>query len=432
MAGRPISAAEAEALLAPLQRFPRIAVAVSGGPDSLALLYLIAGWVKGRNPEPEITALTVDHRLRPSSREEAEAVAKQAARLGVPHATLTWSHGDLDGRNVQERARQARYSLMAGYCHAHGIPALLTAHQLDDQAETMLMRLKRGSGLDGLAAIPGESAFAGLALLRPLLDVRKERLVATLASAGIGYASDPSNADPRFERTTIRRDMAALGALGFSPEAFARSAARLRRARAALDETAARFLASEARFDEAGFALIARDALLSASEEIALRALSRVLAAIGGRPEPIRLSKLEALLSNLGEAPQRTHTLGGCRIEAAAEDFAVYREMRAEGLPEFSLRPGEKALWDNRFSVQLGGDAASPVMVRALGQAETFDPASLSPELAALPRRARLALPAAFSGGTILLPELGAVHGTRCGSAPLPGHGFNVRFVSRG
>ena len=432
MAGLPISAAEAGVLLAPLERFPRIAIAVSGGPDSLALLYLIAGWRKGRDPAPEITALTVDHRLRPSSREEAEAAAEQAENLGVAHAILTWLHGDLDGRSVQERARQARYSLMAAYCHAHGIPALLTAHQLDDQAETMLMRLKRGSGLDGLAAIPAESAFAGLALLRPLLDVRKDRLVATLAAAGIAYASDPSNADARFERTAIRNDVRTLAKLGFSPEAFARSAVRLRRARAALDEAAARFLASEARFDDAGFALIARDALLSASEEIALRSLARVLAAIGGRPEPIRLSKLEALLSSLGEAPQTTHTLGGCRIESAGDDFAVYREMRREGLPEFSLRPGERALWDNRFSVSLGGEAANPVMVRALGQGETVDPASLSPELAALPRRARLALPAAFSGETILLPELGVVHGTRGAPAPLPGHGFNVRFVSRG
>src|SRR5688572_33446758 len=106
--------------------------------------------------------------------------------------------------------------------------------------------------------------------------------------------------------------------------------------------------------------------------------------------------------------------------------------MRGEGLSEFSLRPGERALWDNRFSVSLGGEAASPVMVRALGQAETFDPGSLSPELAALPRRARLALPAAFLGETILLPKLGVVPETRGGPAPLPGHSFNVRFVSRG
>jgi tRNA(Ile)-lysidine synthase len=432
MNGRTIPPAEAEKLLAPLGRFPHIAIAVSGGPDSLALLYLAARWRRERGGEPGITALTVDHQLRSDSRLEAEMVAARAAAFGVKHAILTWSHAERADRALQARAREARYSLMASYCHAHDIPALATAHQLDDQAETLLMRLKRGSGLDGLAAIPEESFFAGIVLLRPLLDVPKDRLVATLREAGIDFASDPSNLDPRFERTTIRSDREAVDKLGFSAEAIARAARRLRRARVALEEASARFLTEHAKIGEAGYALIDRGALLSAPEEIALRSLARLLASVGGKPEPVRLSKIEALLAGLSEAPQKTHTLGGCRIEPVGDDFGVFREIRGEGLPELSLRPGERALWDNRFSVTLGRKAAGPIVVRALGEAEAAsERASSSPQLDALPRRARLALPVGFSGEEILLPQVepsSAKDGTLAGRLE---EGLHARFVNR-
>ncbi len=135
-------------------------------------------------------------------------VERVADRLGVPHAILTWRHGAVDA-GLQARARAARYDLMAAYCTAHGIPALATAHHLDDQAETFLMRLKRGSGLDGLAAIPEEGRWAGLTLLRPLLDIPKVRLVATAEAAGL-FVADPSNDDARPERGHLRGAMAAL------------------------------------------------------------------------------------------------------------------------------------------------------------------------------------------------------------------------------
>ncbi|WP_069623305.1 tRNA lysidine(34) synthetase TilS, partial [Methyloceanibacter marginalis] len=164
-----VSPEEAENLLVPLARFPRVALAVSGGPDSLALMHLAAKW-RDRHGGPALFVLTVDHGLRAGSRAEAETVGRAAKAYNVPHAILTWTHGGVDAR-VQARAREARYDLMAAYCTAHHIQALVTAHHLDDQAETFLMRLKRGSGLDGLAAIPQEGSWAGLTLLRPLLDI---------------------------------------------------------------------------------------------------------------------------------------------------------------------------------------------------------------------------------------------------------------------
>jgi len=180
MTALPIAASEVEALLAPLAEFSKVALAVSGGPDSVALMRLVARWRAGPAKGPQLGVLTVDHQLRPGSREEAQYVGQIAAGLGLPHAILTWEHEQMSTAGLQERARAARYDLMATYCHANDIPALVTAHHLDDQAETFLMRLKRGSGLDGLAAIPERGAWAGITVLRPLLDVPKARLLATL------------------------------------------------------------------------------------------------------------------------------------------------------------------------------------------------------------------------------------------------------------
>ena len=172
--------------------------------------------------------------------------------LGLAHAVLVWQREGSPSAALQARARAARYDLMAAYCHANGIPALVTAHHLDDQAETFLMRLKRGSGLDGLAAIPARGAWAGIAVLRPLLDVPKARLVATLDAAGIAFVSDPSNSDPRFERARVRGSSDAFAALGLTPEALALSARRLRRAREALDHEAARFPRGPQRDERSG------------------------------------------------------------------------------------------------------------------------------------------------------------------------------------
>ncbi len=212
----PISSSEARAAFASLSRFPGLALAVSGGADSMALLHLMARWCAEGGAKPDLTVLTVDHGLRAESREEAAMVARMAESLGLPHVILTWRRIEAQGGGLQERAREARYDLMAAYCHAHDIPALVTAHHLDDQAETFLMRLKRGSGLDGLAAIPEESTWSGVAVLRPLLDMPKARLAATLTAAGLGWAEDPSNSDQRFERARMRASGEALSKLGLT------------------------------------------------------------------------------------------------------------------------------------------------------------------------------------------------------------------------
>ena len=285
----PISSGEARAAFAPLISFPRLALAVSGGADSMALLHLIARWRVEDALKREVTVLTVDHGLRA----ELARGSRDGGADGCKPRPATCSSSP--GRATSGKAEvcksgrgPGRYDLMAAYCQAHDIPALVTAHHLDDQAETFLMRLKRGSGLDGLAAIPEESMWSGVAVLRPLLDIPKARLAATLTEAGITWVEDPSNRDQRFERARMRACSDALGKLGLTPEALARSARRLRRARAALDHAADKFLAEHGAMSEAGYCLIARDALVALPAEIALRVLARAVNAVGGRETPLQ------------------------------------------------------------------------------------------------------------------------------------------------
>jgi tRNA(Ile)-lysidine synthase len=327
MTDKPISPAEAGRLFGAFARYPRIALAVSGGPDSMALMYLAARWRASRKDGPALSVLTVDHGLRAEARAEAEMVARAAASLRLPYTILIWEHAAPVGAGVQAKARVARYDLMTAHASAHDIPAIATAHHLDDQAETFLMRLKRGSGLDGLAAIPESGTWGGTTLLRPLLDLPKARLVATVKAAGVSFAADPSNLDARFERARLRDAAEALEMLGLSAEALGLAARRLRRARAALDSAAAEFLAAHASMSE-GQAAIDCAALLAAPEEIALRALASLIAQIGGGREAVQLAKLEALLAAIRAAPDKTYTLGHCRIRPLRGRLVLNREAR--------------------------------------------------------------------------------------------------------
>lgn len=426
MTAAPLTKAETDRFLAPLARCSRYAVAVSGGPDSVALLYLSVDFAR-RHGSAAPVALTVDHALRPDSRAEAEGVAEIADSLGVRHAILTWRHGAVDA-SLQARARAARYGLMAAFCTAHDIPALLTAHHLDDQAETFLMRLRRGSGLDGLAAIPEEGKWAGLRLLRPLLEVPKARLVATVEAAGLPYVADPSNEDPRFERVRLRGAMAALSEMGLDPDAIALSARRLRRARLALEATVDGFLEAHSERSPAGYASISLEALLSAPEEVALRALARLIAAVGGSNEPVRLAKLESLLEGLRAEPDKAQTLGRCHIVPGRGRLTVFREVRKAGLPRDALRPGERLLWDNRFRLELGAGEAEAVTVEALGEGGVEALLQIPGGTLAVPRLAACSLPVCRRGdGQLVLPDFG--QGAASFPAPLSRHegGFDCR-----
>ncbi|MDI4239231.1 tRNA lysidine(34) synthetase TilS [Bradyrhizobium sp. Arg237L] len=295
-----ISATEAKRLLDEWKRAPAIVLAVSGGPDSVALMWLAVRWRRTLKQGPRLIAVTVDHGLRPEAAREAREVKRLAGTLDLPHQTLRWT-GTKPNSGLPEAAREARYRLLAEAARASGATHILTAHTRDDQAETLLMRLLRGSGIAGLAAMARETEREGVRLARPLLAVPKARLVATLEKARIGYAVDPTNRDTAFTRPRLRVLMPALAAEGGDARNLARLAARLARANAAVEvltDGAERYLALRDGGAAPGFDA---GAFVALPEEIRLRLLKRAIDRVGHEGSA-ELGKVEALLTALDQA----------------------------------------------------------------------------------------------------------------------------------
>ena len=221
-----ISAQDAKRLFADWKSVPAIVLAVSGGPDSVALLWLAARWRSTLARGPRLIAVTIDHGLRPEAAREARDVKRLAATLDLPHRTMKW-RGPKPRAGVPAAARAARYGLLAKAAQADGATHIFTAHTRDDQAETLLMRLLRGSGIAGLAALARETEREGVWLARPLLDIPKSRLLATLGKAKIAFADDPTNRDMNFTRPRLRALMPDLAGEGGDSRNLARLATRL-------------------------------------------------------------------------------------------------------------------------------------------------------------------------------------------------------------
>jgi tRNA(Ile)-lysidine synthase len=379
---KPIGPEEVEGLFAPYAaRTERAcALAVSGGGDSTALMVLFADWLRQRRADTSAhSVLAVDHALRPESAAEARAVAAQAAALGFRHAVLTW-HAAKPDTGLQAAARAARYQLMREYMGAHDIAILFTAHTRDDQAETLLMRLARGSGLDGLSAIaPWIDADAcigagALRIVRPLLGVAKSRLRATLEARGIAWIEDPSNQSPAFERTRWRAARRHLETLGLSSGMLALSARRLQRARVALEAMTDTYCVERGgvvHTDRCGSFRIDRDGLRRAPEEIAVRLIGRCIAAAGGLGEPVSLGQLEPIVAGLCQTGYRepgSWTLARARITAAGEAVQIEREPGRLALPVLIVAAGAKVLWDGRFVIAIADGLQGSLEVRALGR----------------------------------------------------------------
>ena len=295
----PISSSDAKRLFADWKAAPALVLAVSGGPDSIAMMWLAARWRRALKRGPQLVAVTVDHGLRSEAAREAREVKYLAKTLDLPHRTLRWS-GAKPKTGLPAAARDARYRLLAKAARASGATHVLTAHTQDDQAETLLMRMSRGSGIAGLAAMARQSQREGVVLARPLLHIPKARLLATLEKAKIGFADDPTNRDSTFTRPRFRAIMPALAAEGFDARNLTRLAARLARANAALEilvDGAERYLALGQR----GLTGFDADAFTGLAEEIRLRLLLRRIDRVG-HEGPAELGKVEALLAALDRA----------------------------------------------------------------------------------------------------------------------------------
>jgi tRNA(Ile)-lysidine synthase len=330
---KPITDAEARALFAHLVDFPALILAVSGGPDSTALLVLAARWRKRLKRGPKLVAVTVDHGLRSEAKREALAVKKLAQSLRIEHKTLRWT-GPKPKTRIQEAARVARYRLLGGVALKAGKAPVLTAHTQDDQAETVLFRMMRGSGVAGLAAMRAGNLLPGyedqkLLLLRPLLKIPKSRLTATLKAAKISHAEDPSNRDPRFARPRLRELMPQLAAEGLTSERLARLAERVARVEwtlyAVLNAALLKF--APAPWPDQGPVIVDADGFYDLPPEIQLRMLERIIGWVGNEG-PVELGKLETLheaLCNAIDHDRFRRTLAGAVLTLGKNKITVER-----------------------------------------------------------------------------------------------------------
>lgn len=333
----------------------RLGVAVSGGGDSTALLAAVVQAL----PETQVFAATVDHGLRPGSRGEAIRAGQRAQALGVAHDILTWEGWDGRG-NVQAMARAARYRLLVDWAHTSGLSSIALGHTMEDQAETMLMRLARRSGVDGLSGIPPRRKIDGIAFIRPFLTLRRAALRAYLRQQDMAWEDEPSNEDPRFDRIRMRQSAELLDRLGLTSDALAEVAQNMALAREALEHQTALAarqwavrLAGDIDFDVQGLSQL--------PGEILRRLVVAAVIWVAGLEYPPRRAAVAAALAQAMAG--QTASLGGCLLVPWRGRLRVCREYKA--VQEETCGPQD--VWDNRFV--LCSDDAPPdgCLIRALG-----------------------------------------------------------------
>jgi tRNA(Ile)-lysidine synthase len=381
----------------------RLGVAVSGGGDSLALLLLAQDWAAGRGVA--LRAVTVDHGLRPQAAGEARVVSETCAARGISHEVLYW-RGWSGAGNLQAEARAARYGLMAEWARRGDIPAVALGHTMDDQAETVLLRLARGSGVDGLSGMAPARRALGVDWLRPMLGLRRAALRDYLRERGVDWAEDPSNDDPRYDRVTARAALAALAPLGVGVAGLVETAARLSDARAALEEGARAAAAGMLRV-EAGDVLIEAAPFRALPRETRERIFAHAMCWIASAPYRPRHAALRRAIERALDG--QGGTLHGCLVSARPGDLRLSREPRAV----VGLRAPVGGVWDNRWRLVpppghdiVGEGAASggAAEIAALGEGGLR--ACPDWRAAGLPRATLIAAPALWRGETLLAAPL--------------------------
>ncbi|MEO0359769.1 MAG: tRNA lysidine(34) synthetase TilS [Pseudomonadota bacterium] len=419
-----VAATALDAAFADADGPPTLGVALSGGGDSVALLHAAAEWADARGARLETA--TIDHGLRPESAAEARSAAAAARALGLRAEILRWDDWDGAG-NLQAEARAARRRLLSAWAGRRGISSVALGHTLDDQAETVLMRLGRGSGVDGLSAMAVSTEAEGTRWLRPLISVRRAALRDWLLARGVEWAEDPTNRDARFDRVRAREAIAALAPLGVTAEGLALTADRLREAREALDHGAAALAAEAARWGVCGELRLTLAPLRAAPRELARRLLRAGLARVAGATfGPRAESESRLLTTMLGLRLGGGVSLHGCLIRPDGPGgAAIMREPAAAA----RARPGpaeDGALWDGRFRLgvaEAGGGAVGPLgpqgaamLARREAEGALRPPRGWSEA----PRAARLATPALWREGELAAaPLAGFGEGLTAAFAPV-------------
>jgi tRNA(Ile)-lysidine synthase len=312
-------------LFAPVADADRLGLAVSGGPDSLALMLLAAEWAKA-GARPDLVVYSVDHGLRPAAVGEVAMVLGEASRLGLSARGLRWEGGKPE-TGIQAAARKARYGLLAQAMREDGADYVLTAHHLGDQAETILMRLAHGSGIEGLRGMDRFIEVEGCRIFRPLLGLEPQQLGQVVEAAGLTPAADPSNVDRHYERVRWRQMMPALEELGLDLHRLGDFAGRMADADALIASEAERAFAALVHLGPGGDAELPHAGITALNRAVAVRLLGRVLRVVGGDRKPHALGALEFLHGKLTlRTPLRASTLHGCIVESDGVTVSVRPE----------------------------------------------------------------------------------------------------------
>lgn len=408
----PIDDAEASAIFAGLRQRP-LALAVSGGPDSMAMMALIQSWRRASSDPAETIVLTVDHGLRVTARDEAALVMREAARLSLMAHTLNWMAPKPE-TGLAVAARTARYDLLAEGVIRYGTldMGIATAHTADDARETFIMRLARGSSATGLAGIKRETQWRGadgtrsvpLTLIRPLLAIEKSRLVATCRARGVPFIEDLTNVDQHYERPRVRVLLETLDAAGLTRRPLTRAIARLVRMRETLDALVEAALHVRVDLHNGLMATLRLEPDWHRKAEIEIAVIARLIAAYGGEAEPVRLAHIEALVEAMIATPSGVvRTLGGTRIEARDDRVSIVREAgRMDPFP-MPLEPGETRLWDRRFRLTAALSLPTSIHVVPLWTLSRADVLKRYPAIKQLPHRAAATQPAIVDAHGVLL-----------------------------
>jgi tRNA(Ile)-lysidine synthase len=350
---------EVDILFSGLNSVPNVTLAVSGGADSLCLLVLFSEWKNRTSWSGRADVVVVDHGLRSESAAEAEFVNQCAKQNGLACKVLCWS-GEKPGCNVQEEARRARYQLIADHMKLTGTEALLLGHHLDDQAETFLDRLTRGSGIYGLSAMAADEPDGpeGLRLLRPFLGVPKRRLEASLLDRGLSWCADPSNADTKYKRSRLRRMARLLAEEGLSVDRIAQTSQQIRRAREALEFTVQKIFERHVEEHPASPLKIDLETYRATPEDLRLRLLTLIITRVTGVRARLRFTKLQALDTALLSEGDCRHPLSGAFFAADGNTVFCWREP-GRSPPETLVNPCGSGLWDRRYGYSFEKKAAS-------------------------------------------------------------------------
>ena len=339
-------------LFAPLEAFARVGIAVSGGPDSIALMILVARWAREQKSPPSLFVYSVDHGLRRASQEETAFVAGEAAKLNIPARVLKWE-GDKPETGLMAAARATRYRLIGSAMKKDGAEILLTAHHAHDQAETILMRMAHGSGLGGLGGMEMFSTVENIKICRPLLQIPPASLGQIVERAGITAVADPSNRDNNFERVRWRKLLPILADMELDADRFLLFAKRIRRAERSLEEQASKVFSNCSRIDGFGVVRIDKQEFDQQTDELKVRLVQTALRIAGGAQKPFSLGPVEELVAQMaGEQEIVKQTLLGCIIEQRGTDYAFVREPSRVSRSSHLVHPGQTFEWDNRFSIR--------------------------------------------------------------------------------